>query len=124
MIDYTKEDFTRSGKKYDIIFDTVGKLTFFAAMRSLTRTGVCVLFNLSQIFHILLLGSLFGRKRAKTFTAKISHEDLDFLRQLIEKGEIRPVIDRRFPLDQIVAAHLYAEREHTKGKVVIEIRRG
>lgn len=123
-IDYTKEDFTKADEKYDIIFDTVGKLTFFSCMRALTKTGFCILFNLSQLIPILLFGWLFGRKRAKTFVAKTSYEDLDFLRELIEQGAMKPVIDRRYPLDQIVEAHRYAEKGHTKGKVVIEIRKG
>ena len=123
-IDYTKEDFTKGDKKYDIIFDTVGKLTFTGCLRSLTKTGYCILFSLSGLIPTLLFGSLFGRKRVKIFIAKTSYEDFDFIRELIERGEIKPVIDRRYPLDQIVEAFRYAEKGHTKGKVVIEIQKG
>ena len=124
MVDYTKEDFTKSGKKYDIIFDAVGKLTFTGCLRSLTETGYCILFSLSSLIPTLLFGSLFGRKRVKTFIAKSSTEDFDFIRELIERGEIKPVIDRRYPLDRIVEAFRYAEKGHAKGKVVIEILKG
>ena len=123
-IDYTKEDFTKGDKKYDIIFDTVGKLTFTGCLRSLTKTGYCILFSLSGLIPTLLFGSLFGRKRVKIFITKSSYEDFDFIRELIERGEIKPVIDRRYPLDQIVEAFRYAEKGHTKGKVVIEIQKG
>lgn len=121
MIDYTQKDFTKSGKKYDIIYDTVGKLTFLGCLNSLTRTGYCILFSLSGLIPTLLFGSVVGRKRVKTFIAKSSTEDFDFIRELIERGEIKPVIDRRYSLEQIAEAFRYAEKGHTKGKVVIEI---
>lgn len=124
-IDYTKEDFTKGGKKYDIIFDTVGGVTYSSARRCLIKTGVYITANsLKPAYHIvqLLLGPLFGRKRAIMFIARIKYQDLDFIRKVIEQGKIKPVIDRRYPLGQIVAAHRYAEKGHTKGKVVIEIQ--
>lgn len=121
MIDYTKEDFTKGGKRYDIVFDTVGKLTFAGILRSLTKTGYGISFNLWAMLPVLLLGSAFGQKRVKTFIAKSSQEDFDLIRELIKKRKIKPVIDRRFPLPQIAEAFRYAEKGHTKGKVVIEI---
>jgi len=124
MIDYTEEDFTKGSKKYDIVFDTVGKLSFSGCLRSLTKTGYGISFSLSAMLPVLLLGSALGKKKVKTFIAKSSHEDFDFIRDLVEKGEIKPVIDRRYPLDQIVEAHRYTETGHVKGKVVIEILKG
>lgn len=123
-IDYTQEDFTKSGKKYDLIFDTVGYVSFLKCRPSLTEAGVFVMANfLGQKRDIIEapLGSLVGRKKAKAFIARGNPEDFDFLGELLEKGKIKPVIDRRYPLDQIVEAHRYAEKGHTKGKVVIEI---
>lgn len=124
MIDYTKEDFTKSGNKYDIIFDTVGYTSFLKCRPSLTEAGVYVtanFLNRKRDILELLFGSIIGRKKAKTFITKGNPEDLDFLGELLGRGKLRPVIDRRYPLDQIVEAHRYAEKGHTKGKVVIEI---
>jgi NADPH:quinone reductase-like Zn-dependent oxidoreductase len=124
MIDYTKEDFTKSGRMYDIIFDTVGYVSFLACKSSLSGAGVFVTANfLNQKRDIVqfLLGLFTGRKRAKTFITRGNQKDLDFLAGLLSKGKLKPVIDRRYPLDQIVKAHRYAEEGHTKGKVVIEI---
>jgi NADPH:quinone reductase-like Zn-dependent oxidoreductase len=126
MIDYTKEDFAQNSKKYDIILDAVGGRTFFNSRRSLTETGVYITEHiLYPKYHPiqLLLGRLFGDRRAKIHMAKPNDRDLDFLRGLIEERRIRPVIEQCYPLDQIVEAHRHVESRHTKGKVVIEIRR-
>lgn len=124
MIDYTEEDFTKSGNKYEIIFDTVGYASFLKCRPSLTEAGVFVTANFlnrkRDIFE-LLFGSLIGRKKAKTFIAKGNPEDLDLFGGLLEEGKLKPVIDRRYPLKKIVEAHRYGEKGHTKGKVVIEI---
>jgi len=127
MIDYTKEDFTRSGKKYDIILDAVGKQTFFKCRRSLTAAGVYITEHiLYPRYHPLqfLLGLLTGDRRAKTHLSEPVTEDFDFLRELIEAGKLKPVIEKTFPLNEIVAAHHHLETEHTKGKIVIEIQKG
>lgn len=127
VIDYTREDFTKRGKAYDIIFDTVGYLTYFGCRPCLTETGVFLSANFinrpSNILQ-LLIGSFLKHKRAKSFLTRSNQEDLDVLGELLASGALKPVIDRRYPLDQIVEAHRYAEAGHTKGKVVIEVRNG
>ena len=126
MIDYTKEDFTKNGKKYDIILDAVGGRTFFSCKRSLTETGVYITENpLKAKYQIVqvLLSLLFRDKRVKMHLSEPNAKDLDFFRQLIEDGKLKPVIEKRYTLDQIVEAHRHVENGHTKGKVVIEIQR-
>jgi NADPH:quinone reductase-like Zn-dependent oxidoreductase len=98
VIDYTKEDFTRGNETYDAIFDAVGKSSFSRSKRALKKNG-----------FYLSVNSLSSPKT----------EDLIFLRELIEAGKIKSVIDRCYPLEQIVEAHRYVERGHKKGNVVI-----
>ncbi len=127
MIDYTSEDFTRNGKKYDIILDAVGKRTFFSCKRSLTETGIYVTENpfkaRYQIVQVLL-SRLMGDKRLKMHLAQPNDKDIDFFRQLVEEGKLKPVIEKSYPLDQIIEAHRHVENGHTRGKVVIEIQKG
>jgi NADPH:quinone reductase-like Zn-dependent oxidoreductase len=124
VLDYTKKDFADDGKKYDIIFDAVGKRTFFSCMRSLTETGVYITEHaLYPMYHPvqLMVSSLIGRKKAKIHLAKPNYSDLDFLRGLVEEERVRPVIEKIFPLNQIVEAHRHVESGRTKGKVVLQI---
>jgi len=118
VIDYTKENFAKPAT-YDLIFHTVGKISFFAGMKSLKRGGVYA----SALFlgPVLqkLWGSVTGRKRVIGGIAKPKAEDLVFLKELIEAGELKAVIDRRYPLEQIAEAHRYVEGGHKKGNVVI-----
>ncbi|MDX1522169.1 MAG: NAD(P)-dependent alcohol dehydrogenase [Anaerolineae bacterium] len=125
LIDYTKEDFAKNGKRYDLILDAVGKRTFFNSRRSLTEAGIYITEHvLYPKYHPIqiLLGSLMGDKRAKIHLARANHEDFDFIRALVEEGKLKPVIDKCYPLDQIVEAHRHVENGHTRGKVVIEIQ--
>ncbi len=100
VIDYTQEDFTQSGETYDVTFDAVGKLPASIGKRALREGGV----------HLSVKSPTSGRP-----------ENLAFLRELVEVGEIRPVIDRRYPLEQIAEAHRYVETGHKKGNVVITV---
>jgi NADPH:quinone reductase-like Zn-dependent oxidoreductase len=123
VIDYTKEDFTKSGETYDIIFDTVGKSPFSGCVRSLKEKGFylrAVHMELSSIVRGLWT-SMTTSKKVIGGVAGEKTEDLSFLRELIEAGKINPVIDRRYPLEQIVEAHRYVEKGHKKGNVVITV---
>ncbi len=122
VIDYTKEDFTKSGLTYDIIFDTVGKSPVSGCRRSLKKNGFYLLttFGLPKLIQILWL-SMTSSKKVFIGTLKERAEDLIFLKELIEAGKIKSVIDRRYPLEQIAEAHRYVETGNKKGNVVITV---
>jgi NADPH:quinone reductase-like Zn-dependent oxidoreductase len=103
VIDYTQEDFTQGGGPYDLIFDAVGKTSKSNCEKVLAPNGSFV--------------------TTKTGLTEDSKEDLIFLKELIEAGEIRSVIDRRYPLEQTAEAHRYVEKGHKKGSVVITVER-
>jgi NADPH:quinone reductase-like Zn-dependent oxidoreductase len=104
VIDYTQEDFTQSSETYDVIFDAVDKLRSSRAKKSLKKTG----------FYLNVARDSGSGDDLKT-------EDLIFLKELIEAGKMKAFIDRCYPLEQIVAAHLYVEQGHKKGNVVITV---
>jgi len=122
VIDYTKEDFTKTGQTYDIIFDTVGKSSFSRSKRSLKKNGFYLLtvYGLSTLVRKLWL-SMTSSKKIIAELASEKTENLIFLKELIEAGKIKPVIDRRYPLEQIAEAHSYVDKGHKKGNVVITL---
>jgi len=122
VIDYTQEDFTKRGQTYDIIFDAVAKNSFSNCKSSLNQKGIYITteYISLQLVHVLWT-SIIGSKKAKTMLPEPSAEDLIFLKDLIEAGKVRSVIDRCYPLEQIAEAHRYAEKGHVKGKVVITL---
>jgi len=122
VIDYTIEDFAKP-TTYDVVFDTVGKSGFLRSMKSLKKGGVYASALLLGPVLRKLWGLVAGRKRVIGGIAKPKTDDLVFLKELIEAGKLRPVIDRRYPLEQIAEAHRYVERGHKKGNVVIIVRR-
>ena len=125
VIDYTKEDFADNGEKYDVILDAVGKRTFFSCLRSLTETGVYITEHpIYPKYHPfqLMISPLIGRKKAKVHLAKPNSRDLDFLRMLMEEEKVKPVIEKCYPLDQIIQAHRHVEGGRTKGKIVLKIK--
>ena len=122
VIDYTKEDFTKNGETYDVIFDTVGKTTFSGCKGSLREKGIYLLGVAGPLrFFQLLLNSMTGSKKAITGVPSDKKEDLIYLKQLIEEGKLKSVIDRRYPLEQMVEAHRYVDKGHKKGNVVITV---
>jgi len=122
VIDYTQEDFTKSGQTYDVIFDTVGKASFSHSKSSLKKRGVYLTIN-PTLAHILqmLWTSMIGSKKVILGIPKGSTEDRIFLNELIEVGKLKSVIDRSYPLEQIVEAHQYVDKGHKKGNVVITV---
>jgi len=122
VIDYTQEDFTKSGETYDVIFDIVGKSSFSRSIRSLKQNGRYLLANpgLSQMVQGQWT-SITSSKKVIFGAASPKTEDLIFLKELIEAGKIKSVIDRRYPLEQIAEAHRYVEKGHKKGNVVITL---
>ena len=124
VIDYTREDFTQNGQTYDIIFDTVGKRSFLSCRNSLKSNGTFLdAAGLSTVFHMLWT-SLFSRKKAiltATYVrpAKVLKKDLNILKGLVELGAIKPVIDKRYSLEQTAEAHKYVETGRKRGNVII-----
>jgi NADPH:quinone reductase-like Zn-dependent oxidoreductase len=100
VIDYTKEDFTQSGELYDVVFEAAGKASSSQCKKVLKENGV-----FRSVFQAL----------------KESIENLVFLKEIIEEGKLKPVIDKTYPMDQIVEAHRYVDKGHKKGNVVITI---
>jgi NADPH:quinone reductase-like Zn-dependent oxidoreductase len=120
VIDYTKEDFSKSGP-YDIIFDTVGKSPFSDCVKSLAKNGYylrAVHMSPSSIFRGIWT-ELTTNKKVIGGEAGEYKEDILFFKDLLEKEKIKPVIDRRYPLEQIAEAHRYVEKGHKKGNVVV-----
>ncbi len=122
VIDYTKEDFTKSGETYDVIFDVVGKISFSRCKSSLKEEGIylATLPTLALILQMLLT-SIIGSKKVKIGDALPKVENLIFLKELTEAGKLKPVIDRRYPLEQTAEAFRYVEKGHKKGNVVITV---
>ncbi|CAN7647345.1 NAD(P)-dependent alcohol dehydrogenase [Paenibacillus sp. LjRoot56] len=126
VIDYTKEKFADHGPAYDIIFDTVGKSPFNACVKLLTPHGFylrAVHMSPLPIVHGLWI-NLTSNKKVIGGTMKESAEDLTYLKELIEAGKLRSIIDRRYPLEQAAEAHRYVEQGHKKGNVVLTVRPG
>ncbi len=122
VIDYTKEDFTKSGQTYDVIFDTVGKSSFSRSKSSLKKKGFYLLANpgLSQQVRGLWT-SMISSKKVIWWPASEKTEGLIFLKELIEAGKIKSVIDRRYPLEQTSEAHRYVDKGQKTGNVVITV---
>ena len=122
VIDYTREDFTTRGETYDVIIDVVGKSSFSGSLRSLKRNGRYIMGN-PRVPQMLrgLWTSMTSSKKVLFELAGEKTEDLDFLKGLIEAGEIMSVIDRRFPLERTAEAHRYVETGKKTGNVVITV---
>ena len=131
VIDYTREDFTRSGRRFDLILDVAANRSLAACARVLTTDGTLVVIGAAgsgrSIVPIAMrvLGakvrSRLGRQRMSMLVAKITREDLIFLTELIEAGKVTPVIDRTYPLSETAAAMRYLEERRARGKVVITV---
>ena len=122
VIDYTQEDFTDSDETYDFIFDILGKSSFSRVKRSLKPNGRCLLvsFKMKQLGQMLWTSMTGGKKVICVLTTEKA-EDLVFIKELIEAGKIKTIIDKRYPLAQAAEAHRYVEQGHKKGNVVITV---
>jgi NADPH:quinone reductase-like Zn-dependent oxidoreductase len=129
LIDYTQQDFTKSGQRYDLILAANAHHSIFDYRRALNRGGVYVMVGGGgvQILQALLLGpllSLIASKKMGFVMAKINQKDLILLRDLLESGKIVPVVDRRYTLSDLPEAIRYLEAGHAQGKVVISVEDG
>lgn len=122
VIDYTKEDFTRNGETYDVIVDIAGTAPFSRSKGSLKKRGrlLLVLGGLPDLLQIPWI-AMTSSKRVIAGPAAERAEDLRFLAKLAEAGEFKPVIDRRYPFEQIAEAHRYVDTGHKKGNVIITL---
>lgn len=129
VIDYTVEDFTKSGPRYDLLLDCVGNHSLFACRRVIKPKGICVVVTgpdgpwlgpLARLLQALVL-SWFVSQSLVPFIAKGSNEDLIFLNKLMEAGRVTPVIDKVYRLSEAPEAIRYLEAGHARGKVVISV---
>ena len=126
VMDYTKEDFTKNGQRYDLIFDTAAYRSISDYKLALSTEGIYVMIGGSMplMFQVMFSGlwiSMTGRKKFKILMAKINSEDLVILKELFEANKVATVIDRRYPLSETAEAIRYIEEGHAKGKVVITV---
>jgi NADPH:quinone reductase-like Zn-dependent oxidoreductase len=122
VIDYTKEDFTKNGQTYDVIFDTAKLTTFSKCKSSLKQNGryLLAVFGTREVVQMLWT-SMVGSKKVICAMAPTRTEDLNFIKELIEAGKMKSVIDRSYPLEQAAEAHRYVESGHKKGNVVLTV---
>ena len=122
VIDYTAEDFSKYGEKYDVIFEAVDKSSFSACMKALKKDGIYL--NITSPlpgFQMLWTKMTTDKKLMLGENPPESAEDLILLKELVESGHLKPVIDRCYPMEQIVEAHRYVDKGHKKGNVVITL---
>jgi NADPH:quinone reductase-like Zn-dependent oxidoreductase len=124
VIDRFREDFTRTGETYDLVFDAVGKHSFRRCRRSLEPGGMYISMDLGFMYHVPLLALItrfVGSRRATLGIGRYRKEDLLLVKELVEAGKYRPVIDRRYTLDEVVDATRYVETGQKTGNVVLSI---
>jgi NADPH:quinone reductase-like Zn-dependent oxidoreductase len=122
VIDYTKEDFSKAGEMYDVIFEAVDKSSFSACMQALKKDGIYLNVT-TPLPSLQMLWTKMGSSKKIMLgeNPPESAKDLTFLKQLVEAGKLKPVIDRRYSMEQIVEAHKYVDRGHKRGNVVITV---
>jgi len=126
VIDYTKENFTKNGQQYDLVFAANGYHSLSAYKRALTPKGIYVMAGgtMTQIFQSMLMGSMIsetGGRKMRGVSAKRSQNDLVFIKELFEAGKVKSVIDRRYPLTETAEALRYLGEGHARGKVVVTV---
>jgi NADPH:quinone reductase-like Zn-dependent oxidoreductase len=125
VIDYTKEDFTRSGQRYDLLLDNVANRTLSDLRRALAPQGIAIPNSghggMGYVFKAYVL-SMFGRRQGRPFLTSINNKDLVILKDLIESAKLTPVIDRTYPLSETPEAFQHLEESHARGKVIITMK--
>ncbi len=128
VIDYTKRDFTRTGQKYDLIYDAVGNRSVFAMRRALKPNGICAMAGfttLPLLFSNIILGGIISKLGTKHIgsmgVAKLNRADLLIIKDLLESGKVVPVIEKSYPLSQTAEAIRHLETGHARGKLVITV---
>ena len=124
VLDRFREDFTKNGKTYDVILDAVGKHSFRRSRRSLKPGGIYITADLGFMYHVplaVLVTRFIGSKRAKLGIGRYRKEDLLLVKELVDTGKYRPVIDRRYELDEVVEATRYVESGQKTGNVVLRV---
>jgi NADPH:quinone reductase-like Zn-dependent oxidoreductase len=126
VIDYTKEDFTKNGQQYDIVFAANGYHSLSAYKRALTPMGIYIMAggSMAQIFQSMLMGSMMsetGGRKMSGVSAKLNKNDLVFIKELFEAGKVKSIIDKRYPLSEAAEALRYLGAGHARGKVVISV---
>jgi NADPH:quinone reductase-like Zn-dependent oxidoreductase len=126
VIDYTQEDFTKNGQRYDLILAANGYHSISEYKRALSPEGIYAMIggSTAQMYQAMILGplvSMAGSKKMGNLLAKPNQKDLVFLKELLEAGKVKPVIDRRYTLGEVPEAIRYLEEGHARGKVVINM---
>lgn len=126
VIDYTQEDFTQNGQRYDLILDVAGYRSIFDYKRALSPKGTYVMVggSMARIFQVMFLGpwiSRIGSKKMGILMHKPNQNDQNFMKELFEAGKVVPILDRRYPLSEVAEALQYLGEGHPKGKVVINL---
>ncbi len=123
VIDYTREDFTKNGKRYDLILDLAAYRSVFAYARALGPKGRYLMVggSVATIFQIVLLGPWMRSKKIRLLAVQPNPKDLVFITELCEAGKVVPMIDRRYPLREVASALRYLGEGHARGKVVITV---
>jgi len=129
VVDYTKENFTKNGQQYDLVFAANGYHSLSAYKRTLTPKGIYVMAGgtMAQIFQSMLMGSIMSEthgRKMRGVSAKRSQNDLVFMKELFEAGKVKSVIDRRYPLSEAAEALRYLGEGHARGKIVITMKNG
>jgi len=122
VVDYLAEDYTKNGETYDVILDAVGKHSFFRCKGSLKPGGLYLATDRLHNLVLALWTSKIGSKKVVFKISRQTKEDVLFLKELIEAGEYRPVVDRSYPLGDVVEAHRYVETLQKTGNVVLTVR--
>ena len=128
VIDYTQEDFTKNGQRYNLIIDAAAYRSILDQKRALSPKGIYVMVggSMARMFQVLFLRpwiSMTGSKKIGVMLANINKKDLVFMKELLEAGKVVPVIDRRYPLSEVAEAIRYLEEGHARGKVIITFER-